>query len=203
MNATRLGEFIFAALLIELTPGPNMTYIAALTVARGAKSGFAAVGGVALGLAVLGACATFGLAQLIEAVPALYAAMRFAGAAFMLWLAWDSWRGAEGEDGDAPAAFGAFGRSLVTNLLNPKAALFYLAVPPQFLDPARDPAPQLLAMLAAYVAVATFIHVGVVVGAAVLRSGAALQGIGAVRLRKAMAALLALVAIWLLWETRR
>ncbi|HXT09353.1 MAG TPA: LysE family translocator [Roseiarcus sp.] len=203
VGAARLGEFTLAALLIELTPGPNMTYLAALSVTRGAKAGFSAVCGVALGLATLGVCATFGLTRLIEASPALYAALRFAGVAFMLWLAWDAWRADNGEAAVGRPALGAFGRGLVSNLLNPKAALFYLAVPPQFVDPARAPASQLLTLVAIYVAIATLVHTGIVAGAATLRSGAVLQGAGAARLRKAMAALLALVALWLLWETRR
>jgi len=203
ISAARFYEFILAALLIELTPGPNMTYLAALTVSRGARAGLSAVAGVAIGLTLLGLLASFGLAQLIEASPTIYLLLRLGGVAFMLWLAWDAWRGAETEDNAGPATLGAFGRGFVSNILNPKAALFYLAVPPQFVDASRDPTRQLLTLVAGYVAVATLVHLAVVSGAAFLRSGAGLSGATAVRLRKAMALLLALVALWLLWETRR
>ncbi len=203
IEAARLNEFILAALLIELTPGPNMTYLAALTVARGVWVGLSAVAGVAIGLAVLGVLASFGLARLIEASPTIYSLLRWGGAAFMLWLAWDAWRGAEAEDKAGPVALGAFGRGLVSNILNPKAALFYLAAPPQFIDAARDTTQQLLTLVAAYVAVATLVHLGVVVLSGFLRTGAGFSGTSAVRLRKAMAILLAVVALWLIWATRR
>lgn len=148
VDASRIFEFILAALLIELTPGPNMTYLAALTVARGARVGLSAVAGVAVGLAVLGVFASLGLARLIEASPTLYLLLRLGGVAFMFWLAWDAWRGADAADERGPAALGAFGRGLVSNVLNPKAALFYLAAPPQFVDASRDPTSQLLILVA-------------------------------------------------------
>lgn len=140
---------------------------------------------------------------MVEASPTLYLGLRVGGAAFKLWLAWDAWRGAEAADEAGPAALGAFGRGFISNVLNPKAALFYLAVPPQFVDASRDPKPQLLTLVAAYVVVATLVHLGVVAGSTVLRSGAGLSGPSQVRVRKAMAALLALVALWLIWESRR
>lgn len=79
--------FAFASLLIELTPGPNMTSLAVLAAREGRASGYAAVIGVALGLVVLGAVAALRLAALIAAFPAFYSILRWGGVIYLLYLA--------------------------------------------------------------------------------------------------------------------
>lgn len=144
-----LLAFALASLLIEITPGPNLTYLAALTLTQGTRAGLAAVAGIALGLSVYGIAATLGIAALISQSPILYQVLRWAGVAYFLWLAWQTWAG-EAEtsphrsDG-RPDLGSAFRRGLITNLLNPKAAIFYVAVLPTFL--VRDAAPVLLQTL--------------------------------------------------------
>jgi threonine/homoserine/homoserine lactone efflux protein len=198
-----LAEFALASLLIELTPGPNMAYLAALSLAEGRRPGFAAVAGVALGLAGIGLIAALGLASLIERIPAAYEALRYAGAAFLLYLAWEGWRGA-GES--SPAALGegaAFRRALLTNLLNPKAAAFYVMVMPLFLVPERgDAGGQTLILVAIYVAVATLVHGAIVLFASALRPYL-VEGPYERLVRRLLAASLALVALWFFWGTRR
>ena len=86
--------FALAVLLIELTPGPNMAWLAGLAATEGRRNGLAAVAGVAIGLLGNGALAALGLAALLQAAPWLWATLRLAGAAMMLGLAIVTWRDA-------------------------------------------------------------------------------------------------------------
>ena len=88
-----LLAFALTALIIEITPGPNMTYLAALSLSSGLRTGLAAVAGIALGLLTYGIVATFGLAAAVDDAPLLYGFLRWAGVLFLLWLAWESWTG--------------------------------------------------------------------------------------------------------------
>lgn len=191
--------FVIAAVLAEITPGPNMSYLAIVALGDGRKAGLAAVAGVASGLALVGIAAAFGLGALIAAVPGLAEVLRWGGVIYLLWLAWQGWRGADEASEHAArgsAATQFFARGLITNLLNPKAFAFYLTVLPAFMPQAtRDPA-LFLSLAAIYVAIATAIHAGIVLAAAHWRrflGGASAQQ----RLRRSLAVLLALVAIWL------
>ena len=88
-----LLAFALTALIIEITPGPNMTYLAALSLSGGMRTGFAAVAGIAIGLLTYGIVATLGLAAVIDNSPLLYGLLRWGGVLFLLWLAWDAWSG--------------------------------------------------------------------------------------------------------------
>jgi threonine/homoserine/homoserine lactone efflux protein len=196
--AAGIPEFLLTSLLIELTPGPNMAWLAALALSKGRRPALIAVAGVATGLALLGALAALGLGALVEASPWLYQTIRAFGFLYLLWLAWDTWRPPqpEGEGG-----FGTFRDGLMTNLLNPKAGLFYMAVLPAFVDPARSGVmQQTLMLVAAYVTVATVVHAAIVLFAA--RAREAFIGDGwIVPVRRALALGLVAVALWFLWKT--
>jgi threonine/homoserine/homoserine lactone efflux protein len=197
-----LLEFTLTSLLIELTPGPNMAYLVALSLAEGRRAGLAAVAGVTLGLSVIGILSVTGLAAVVSASPVLQGGLRYAGFLFLLFLAWEAWRGAG--DGAAMPMGGAaaFRRALLTNLLNPKAAAFYLTVLPLFL--AADYAGGVgvpLMLVAIYVAVATVVHAGLVLFAGALRPYL-VGGSGEVLVRRLLAIALALVALWFFWGTR-
>lgn len=199
-----LPAFVLAATLIELTPGPNMAWLALVAATEGRRPGYAAVAGVALGLALIGIAAAFGLAALIATTPALYQALRWGGVLYLLWLAWDGWRDGDGGTGDGLGGITlarAFRRGLVTNLLNPKAAVFYVAVLPGFTDPGAPVLGETLVLTAAYVAVATVIHAGIVTLA-----GSANDFLGDVErsrlVRRVLSASLALVALWFFWSSR-
>jgi threonine/homoserine/homoserine lactone efflux protein len=170
-----LLAFALTCAIIEITPGPNMAYLAALSLSRGWRIGLAAVAGVALGLSVYGIAAALGVAAAIESSLVRYQALRWGGVIYLLWLGWAAWSSAddiapEDEPGHDHARASAFRRGLITNLLNPKAAVFYVAVLPEFLDPAAGRiAGQTLTLSAIYVAIATLIHAGIVVSASRLR----------------------------------
>jgi len=193
--------FAGTSLLIELTPGPNMAYLAVVAASHGRKLAFATVFGVALGLLVVGMATALGLAAIINASPFLYHALRVGGVAYLLWLAWDGWRAADTPIDAMPALphMLYFRRGLVTNLLNPKAAVFYVAVLPTFVDAANAVVPQTLLLSLTYVTVATLIHVAIVVLAGTAQ--VLLQDQRRSRIiRRSLAAALALVALWFAWD---
>lgn len=145
-----------------------MVWLAMLSARYGQRAGFAATLGIALGLGLLALAALTGLARLVADYPLLYQGICLAGVAFMVWLAWDAWREpqqrgkwARGAHGN-PAQF--FRRGLIINILNLKAALFFMTVMPNFVDFSDGLAQQYTWLSVIYVAIATSIHVLLVLG---------------------------------------
>jgi threonine/homoserine/homoserine lactone efflux protein len=198
-----LLSFALTSLLIELTPGPNMTYLALVASSEGRRAGFATVGGVALGLAVIGVLAAIGVAELIQASDLAYEGLRWAGIAFLLYLAWDGWRqGADVVSTASQSDRRYFARGLITNILNPKAAVFYVAVLPTFVSPTQPVMQQTIALTAIYVLVATVVHAAIVVAAGALEP--ILNDPRREMLaRRTLSLLLAAVAVWFGWSTAR
>jgi threonine/homoserine/homoserine lactone efflux protein len=206
--SSTLLAFALTCTVIEITPGPNMAYLAALSLTRGWRTGLAAVAGVALGLSAYGVAAALGVAAIIENSAFLYEALRWGGVIYLLWLAWDAWSTADDLPPEqAPANHheraSAFSRGLITNLLNPKAAVFYVAVMPEFLElGAGRIASQTLTLSAVYVTIATLIHASIVLFASRLRS--VIVEPAQVRLiRRVLALALVAIAGWLAWSTAR
>jgi threonine/homoserine/homoserine lactone efflux protein len=138
-----LIAFVLTSLVIEMTPGPNMAYLAVLGASRGRLAGFSAVLGVALGLALLGVAAGLGAGSLVLNNRIAYEVLRWAGSLYLCWLAYDSWKDARQPVETAcvnHSLFVQLRRGFITNLLNPKAALFFIAVVPEFTS---GPAPSL------------------------------------------------------------
>jgi threonine/homoserine/homoserine lactone efflux protein len=205
MNEGSLLAFIATAAIIELTPGPNMGYLAVLSASAGRGAGFAATAGVALGLLGIGIASSLGLAAIVAASNLVYEVLRWGGAFYLVWLAWEGWRDAP--DGveksvDANTHMGFFLRGFITNLLNPKAGIFYLSVFPAFIDGDRPLLLQTAILLAVYVTIATFVHSFVVLGAAALQPTLQVRG-NTMVVRRVMSASLVLVAGWLLYATHR
>lgn len=187
--------FVLTCTIIELTPGPNMAYLALLSASQGRKPGFAATAGIATGLFIVGAAAAFGLATMVADSAVAYHMLRVAGVFYLLWLAWEGWQGSEASLPDAAGHTMFFRRGLVTNLLNPKAALFYVGILPNFLNVALDVQKQAVVLMMVYVMIATIIHSLIVVLA-----GTAHAFLNNRRrrfiVRRAFSALLALIALW-------
>ncbi len=143
------ATFIGASVVLYLTPGADMMFILASSLAGGPRAGLAAAVGVACGVLVHVAMAAVGLAALVTANPALLDVIRYAGAAYLAWLAWASWRdpGHLAQSRGRKSIARAFRRGFLTNILNPKVALFILAFLPQFIDPAAGPVWQQIVIL--------------------------------------------------------
>jgi threonine/homoserine/homoserine lactone efflux protein len=142
LTLPELGWFSLAALALVLTPGPNMIYCVSRTLVQGRAAGLLSLSGVLLGFVVHLTAATLGLTALLLAVPLAFDAIKLAGAAYLLWLAWQAVKPggsapfeARQLPVDAPGTL--FRMGFLTNLLNPKVAMFYLSFFPQFLHPER------------------------------------------------------------------
>ncbi|SHI02905.1 LysE family translocator [Marivita hallyeonensis] len=149
------ATFMGAAFLLFLTPGADMMFTIASGMRGGAGSGIAAAWGISLGSLCHAAMTAAGLAVLLAAYPVVYDGIRYLGAAYLLWLAWQAWHdtSAVTERRGATEIRRAFGRAFLTNLLNPKVALFVLAFFPQFADPALGPVWQQILILGVLMAV--------------------------------------------------
>jgi threonine/homoserine/homoserine lactone efflux protein len=133
--------FSLASLALTATPGPDMLLIAARSGAQGRLAGFATYFGVATGSMCHALALAFGLSQLFLAVPYAYDIVRYLGAAYLLFLAWQAFRVHDAalqtrSDRKMLSFAVMFRQGLLSNLLNPKVALFFLALFPQFVDPA-------------------------------------------------------------------
>ncbi|HEX7889387.1 MAG TPA: LysE family translocator [Ramlibacter sp.] len=142
LTLPEVALFALTALLLVLTPGPNMVYCVSRALSQGRAAGLISLAGVLLGFVAHLVAATLGLTAVLTAVPFAFDALRIAGAAYLLWLAWDALRPggsspfvARQLPVDAPGRL--FRMGLLTNLLNPKVAIFYLSFFPQFLHPER------------------------------------------------------------------
>jgi threonine/homoserine/homoserine lactone efflux protein len=139
-QASSLLAFALISFGLVLTPGPNMIYLISRSITQGRTAGLVSLGGVALGFVFYMLCAAFGVTALLFAIPYAYDALRFTGAAYLLWMAWQAVKPGGSSpfhvrklSFDGPRKLFAMG--FVTNLLNPKIAMFYLALLPQFIDP--------------------------------------------------------------------
>ncbi|SIT44607.1 putative threonine efflux protein [Paraburkholderia ribeironis] len=140
VSLSTLALFSGACLALTMTPGPDMLLIASRSVSQGRSAGFASLAGIQMGTYCHAMAAAFGLSRLFLAVPVAYDVVRFAGAAYLLYLAWKTFRAdstvVAGVEFQARHPIGRiFRQGLLTNLLNPKMALFVLALFPQFVRP--------------------------------------------------------------------
>jgi len=143
-----LLAFLPAALALNLTPGADMMFCLGQGLKGGWRAGQAANLGIALGGMVHVTLAALGLAAVLKTHPAAYEAVRWAGVAYLLWLAWRALRSGPARPtavARAPIAR-VFRDALVVNLLNPKVILFILSFLPQFVDPTRPVIPQFLTL---------------------------------------------------------
>jgi threonine/homoserine/homoserine lactone efflux protein len=123
-----------------LTPGPNMMYLVSRSITQGRRAGTVSLAGVAVGFLVYLTAANLGLSLIFLAVPELYLAVKLAGAAYLAWLAWKALKPGgtsvftqQELAPDSPRRL--FSMGLLTNLLNPKVAIMYISLIPQFIDP--------------------------------------------------------------------
>jgi len=141
LNPQHLLIFAMAALLMVLSPGPNMLYLVSRTLCQGRVAGLISLAGVITGFICHMLAAAFGLSGLFLAQPLAYELLKYAGALYLLWLAWQSIKPGgrspfEARQLSVARPVKLFSMGLVTNLLNPKIIVFYLSILPQFItDP--------------------------------------------------------------------
>lgn len=142
LDLTQILPFMAAALALNLTPGADMTYVIARSAAQGRAAGLAASLGIAAGGVIHTLLAAVGVSALLRHSEAAFLTVKYAGAAYLLYLAWKAIRAGDGAAATdrQPGRAGlrrVFAEGALTNLLNPKVALFILAFLPQFVDPTR------------------------------------------------------------------
>lgn len=188
-DLSTLLVFAAACLVLTATPGPDMLLIASRAISQGRSAGFLTYAGIALGTYCHALAAALGLSQLFLTVPIAYEILRWAGCAYLLYLAWKTLRsegtGRSDGAGFAPTATlkrlsgrRILGEGFATNLLNPKMALFVLALFPQFVTPEGG------SMVAQMLVLATIINgIGFLVNGAVILLGHRLRSLFAGRAR--------------------
>lgn len=141
-DAAHLLPFMLIALGLVMTPGPNMIYLISRSICQGPKAGLISLGGVVLGFIFYMVFSALGITALLMAVPFAYDTLRFCGALYLLYMAWQAIRPGGRSPfqvrelaKDSPRKL--FTMGLFTNLLNPKAAVLYLSLLPQFIVPAQ------------------------------------------------------------------
>jgi threonine/homoserine/homoserine lactone efflux protein len=131
-----LLPFLVAAVVINIAPGPDMAFVMASGLARGRRAALLAATGISLGVTVWVLLTAFGLGALVTRLPRISDALRIAGACYLAYLAYQTWRSAgQHELSDEPGGYRRmFWRGTLTNLANPKMALFFTAFLPQFVS---------------------------------------------------------------------
>jgi threonine/homoserine/homoserine lactone efflux protein len=160
---SHLPAFLAATLALNLAPGPDVMFVVAKSLRGSTRTGIAASLGISAGIVVHALLATFGAAALLTAWPPLIKLLQAAGAFYLLWLAVNAWLAGTVElttskGGERVGAVVAQG--FITNVLNPKVALFFLLFLPQFVEPAAPLVPQLLFLGACFIVCGTLVNMG-------------------------------------------
>lgn len=169
-DAHSLLLFILAGLALNVTPGPDMLYIVARSSTEGRRAGIVSALGVAVGTLVHIAALALGLAAVLRSVPLAYDAVRLAGAGYLIYLGiralLHSPMANDHVTIERASLWAIFRQGVVTNVLNPKVALFFLAFLPQFVDPSRGaPAVQMAVLGLIFDLNGTLVNVSVALGA--------------------------------------
>lgn len=136
-----LSFFILAALVLVISPGPNMIYLISKSITKGKKSGFISLGGVVCGFLFHIIMVSFGLTAVLLAVPSAYGVLKTIGTVYLLYLAYQAVRPKSknifevDHNGSYDSPTKLFTVGFLTNVLNPKVAVFYLSFFPQFIKP--------------------------------------------------------------------
>ncbi|MEM8877546.1 MAG: LysE family translocator [Pseudomonadota bacterium] len=160
--------FSAASFVLAVTPGPDMILVAARSAAQGRMAGLVTQLGISAGSVFHAVILALGLSQLFLAVPYAYDIVRYLGAAYLLYLAWQAFTARDGFTSQSTSSkrlslLVVFRQGFFSNLLNPKVALFYLALFPQFLDPeSGSVAAQIMVLAALFVAIDLAVHAVVI-----------------------------------------
>jgi len=195
-----LLPFLLACVVIESTPGPNMAFLTIVSATKGRIYGYATVLGVTIGLLIIGFAAAAGLATTISNSPILYQGLRICGVLYLLWLAFEEWKDADGsleeKAGVTQSKLSYFQHGFMLNILNPKAAVFYVTVLPSFIDPTGTILPQAILLTLISVGIATLAHLLIVSLAGLLKPMLLDNPIRKRFVRRVLSALLVMIALW-------
>ena len=172
--------FLAAGLALNFTPGPDMLYVAARGASEGRSAGVVSALGIGAGTLVHITLVALGLAALLAAVPVAYLVVRIGGAIYLIYLGVRALRSQTSlalQRVEPAPLWTVFRQGVITNVLNPKVALFFLAFLPQFVDPSRgNPALQVVALGLLFDTTGTLVNLGVALGSS--RAAARLRETG-------------------------
>ena len=157
LSSPAFVAFVFASLILAVTPGPGVVYLVTRTLSQGRKAGLASIGGIALGDFGNAVAASVGLAALLGACAAAFVVVKFAGALYLIFLGMRALRAPKTAPVPAPleaSLLHPFRDAFWVALLNPKTALFFAALMPQFIDPRGSYLGQSLILGGVFVAIA-------------------------------------------------
>ncbi len=202
LTSNQLALFTLASLLLAATPGPVWLYLISRTLAQGRRAGYFSMLGVAAGLSLHAIFAAFGLTVVLFAVPYAFDAIKLAGAAYLLWLAYSTVRGAGFTFAPQPLApvrdRVLLRQAFIAAAINPKVAVFYLSLFPQFVDPATGPVlGQSLLLGAIQVAIAALMDVSLVTVAGLLAAWFARRPLWLQLQRWFLGSVFGALAVWL------
>ena len=211
-DPTQLALFLAAAIVLAITPGPGIFYVAARTLAGGRTEGLASSFGTGLGGLFHVLAGALGVSAVVLASAELFTALKLIGAAYLVWIGWTTIQAAR-RDASAELSGGlaqppigarrAFREGVLVEALNPKTAAFFLAFVPQFVDPTADSvAVQFVILGAISVALNTLADVVVAFLASRIREGATARPTLIGRLRRASGALMMLLGLGLALSKR-
>lgn len=161
--------FALATLLLTASPGPGVLYVTARAIAQGRRAGFTSMFAIESGELVWLVAAATGVAALLAASVEALTVLRFAGAAYLIYLGIQRWRHAEDVASPRPERLPRiFVQGFITQLVNPKVAVFFVAFLPQFLNPHEPIAPQVFVLGVIYIAVALAVDVSYVLTASAI-----------------------------------
>ncbi|MCM2472547.1 LysE family translocator [Rhizobium sp. CG5] len=208
-TTTSLLAFALICLGMVLTPGPNMIYLVSRSICQGPAAGLVSLGGVALGFVFYMLMSALGITVLIMAIPYAYDALKFAGAAYLLWMAWQALRPGgrspfQVRDLPEDSPRRLFSMGLVTSLLNPKVAVLYLSLLPQFVDPlAGSVLPQFLVLGSIQIVISVSVNATIAVMAGSIAAFLAGRPLWMVVQRWLMGTVLAALALRMATEAQR
>ena len=163
------SAFVFASLVLAVTPGPAVLYIVTRSLVQGRRSGFVSVAGVALGNLGNALAASIGLAALFAVSSLAFTVVKYGGALYLVYLGVQMWRSAQAESPSTVPPAAPLGRvfrdGVLVALLNPKTTIFFAAFLPQFLSPEAPPIFQSMALGSLFVAIAAATDCAYVLGA--------------------------------------
>lgn len=207
-TTTTLLAFAAVAVGMVLTPGPNSLYMLSRAITQGPAAGLISLAGIVTGFFFYMFGAAFGLTAIVFAVPYAYDALRFAGVVYLLWLAIDAIRpGGKSpfQLSNLPAASPRrlYAMGLLTNLLNPKIAIFYLALLPSFIDPERSVLTQSLTLGVLHIMISITINTGLACAAGSVAGFLATRPAWLLAQRWIMASMIGGLAVRMAMESRR
>ena len=150
MNWELFAAFLVISIVLLLTPGPIVTLVIATGATQGVRAALTTVAGTTVGNIILIGAIAFGLSIALQYAAELFEVLRWAGAAYLIWLGIQAWRNAGAPEGPPPRRRVHFSRGMVVSLTNPKTIAFFTAFLPQFVDPSLPAARQLAVMCIAW-----------------------------------------------------